>query len=215
MGQRLPQTVRAWWSGTARPVSFATTSTAKNFGKRTSVKCAMNMATAPPDLHRGKVRFNFQRGWRPAFPRQSEFFADPTEKCRFFRSVFIPSYPWLKPLRFALFSSATANSVLIRVCRFRFRLCCPAHALSNLYSVRSASHVKMRVSSVLSNSAPFFVQSHSLRSYLSGECTRIFRSVTRTKLRSHLVTCSVVKIFWTCSSKAFLPGNRRRIKMRP
>ena len=35
-------------SGTARPVSFVTTSTAKNFGKRTSVKCAMNGATAPP-----------------------------------------------------------------------------------------------------------------------------------------------------------------------
>src|SRR5437899_1240877 len=47
-GQLPSPTARAWWSGTARPVSFATTSTAKNFGKRTSVKCAMNGATAPP-----------------------------------------------------------------------------------------------------------------------------------------------------------------------
>ena len=44
-GQLPPRTARAWWSGTARPVSFATTSTAKSFGKRTSVKFATNMAT--------------------------------------------------------------------------------------------------------------------------------------------------------------------------
>ena len=47
-GQLPSPTARAWWSGTARPVSFATTSTAKGFGKRTSVKCATNGVTAPP-----------------------------------------------------------------------------------------------------------------------------------------------------------------------
>ena len=46
--QPRPPTARVWWSGTARPASFATTSAAKNFGKRTSVQCAMNGATAPP-----------------------------------------------------------------------------------------------------------------------------------------------------------------------